>query len=81
MTERIKYFALVLDDRDRTNPYSVFREVRTPDEYRLDVWDPAFGEWQLEMSFAAYTMNGEIGALSITAAEAAHLIATTSAAV
>ncbi len=74
MADRIRYYALVLDDRPATNPYSVFREVHAPDDYRLDVWDRALGEWQLQMSLARYTLNGEIGAVEISKAEADRII-------
>ncbi len=70
----IRYHALVLDDREADDPYSVFREVRESKDYRLDVWDPDLGEWQLQMSLARYTLNGEIGAVGITKAEADRII-------
>ena len=74
MTERLRHFALVLDDRPATNPYSVFREVREPDDFRVEIWTR--GAWQMQLSLAKYSMCGEIGAIPITATEAAHLIAT-----
>ena len=80
MTERLRYYALVLDDRPATNPHSVFREVRADDDYRTDVWDRALGAWRMQLSLIAYTPLGEeLGAIPITATEAEHIIATASA--
>ncbi len=75
MTEKIKYFALVLNDRKADNPHSVFREVRSENDYRVEVWDPALHAWDLQMSLMRYTgMGGEIGALSITEEAANRII-------
>ena len=74
MTERIRYFALVLDDRPATNPYSVFREVHSDDDYRTDIWNR--GAWRIELPLAKYILCGEIGALPIPKVLADHLIAT-----
>ena len=71
----MRYFALVLNDREASDPYSVFREVSEPGvEYRFDVWDRSLRRWQMEMSFMKYSMCGEIGAVSITRAEARRII-------
>ena len=74
MAERIKYFALVLNDRKADNPHSVFREVRSDTDYRVEVWDPALRAWRLQMSLAAYTIWEEIGAEDITEAKARRII-------
>ena len=74
MTEKIKYFALVLNDRKANNPHSVFREVRSDTDYRVEVWDRSLRAWRLEMSLAAYTVHGEIGALEISEKEADRII-------
>ncbi len=74
MTEKIKYFALVLNTRTVKNPHSVFREVRSDDDYRTDVWDCSLRAWKLQMSLAAYLIDGEIGAVEITEAQANRII-------
>ncbi len=71
----IRYFALVLNDRAPRDPHSVFREVRSNTDYRVDVWDRELENWRIQMSLAAYTLNGEIGAVEITRAEADRVIA------
>ena len=71
----IRYYALVLNDRAVRDPHSVFREVRSDTDYRTDVWDRELQAWRLQMSLAAYTLNGEIGAVEITQAEADRVIA------
>ena len=74
MTEKIKYFALVLNDRKASNPHSVFREVRSESDYRTDIWDRSLRAWRLQMSLAAYLIDGEIGAVEITEAQANRTI-------
>lgn len=70
-----RYFALVGNTRTARDPHSVFREVREPKDYRTDVWDRELKAWRLEMSLASYTIDGEIGAVEITKAEADRVIA------
>ncbi len=74
MTEQIKYFALVLNDRKASNPHSVFREVRSESDYRADIWDRSLRAWRLQMSLAAYIIDGEIGVVDLTEAEANRII-------
>ncbi len=71
----MRYYALVLNDREADDPHSVFREVREAKDYRTDVWDRELGAWRLQMSLAAYIIDGEIGAVEITKAEAERVIA------
>ncbi len=72
----IRYYALILDDREADDPHSVFREVREARDYRTDVWDRELRNWRLQMSLAAYIIDGEVGAVEITRAEADRVIAT-----
>ena len=74
MTEKIKYFALVLNTRTVKNPHSVLREVRSDDDYRTDIWDRSLRAWRLQMSLAAYIIDGEIGVVDLTEAEANRII-------
>ena len=70
-----RYFALVRDwDRPFIDPWSIFREVHAPDDFRFEVWDRSLRAWQLQMSLAKYTMNGEIGDIRISRAEARKVI-------
>ncbi len=70
-----RYYALVLSDREAANPHSVFREVRSKSDYRTDVWDRELEAWRIQMSLAAYIIDGEVGAVEITRAEADRVIA------
>ena len=74
MTERLRYYALVLDDRTVTNPYSVFRDVHAPDSYRVEIYDRALGAWREELSLGAYIFLGEMGAERISRADARIVI-------
>ena len=71
----IRYYALVLNDREADDPHSVFREVSEGKKYRTDIWDRALDAWREELSMADYILDGEVGAVEITRAEANRVIA------
>ncbi len=70
----IRYFALTLNDREVDDPHSIFREVSEGRKYRTDIWDRALDTWREELSMASYLIDGEVGSVEITRAQADRVI-------
>ena len=72
---RIRYFALVGDERTTDNPYNVFREVIDKNRYvleRLDANDP--NNWVLDKELGSFLFKGEPGAEEITEDQARKFV-------